>query len=168
MELRLANMNDLPQLKVMYGKIIEHMKQNNIFIWDDIYPCEFLQEDIEQKRFYLLVEDTMIIAAFALCSSNAGECHVKWKDAEGKALYIDRFAVNVDYVRQGMGSIMLKHGMELAKKKHADYLRLFAVDMNEPAIRLYRKNDFTQVDGIYEEKIDDNFILREYGFEIKV
>ncbi|HBC92713.1 MAG TPA: GNAT family N-acetyltransferase, partial [Pelotomaculum sp.] len=48
------------------------------------------------------------------------------------------------------------------------YLRLFVVDINVPAINLYLRNGFRQVDGIYEEKIDDNFTLREYGFEIKV
>ena len=49
-------------------------------------------------------------------------------------------------------------------KKNAEYLRLFVVDINEPAVHLYRKNGFAQAEGIYEEKFDD-FVLREYGFE---
>nr|WP_246615500.1 hypothetical protein [Clostridium thailandense] len=51
--------------------------------------------------------------------------------------------------------------------KQAKYLRLFVVDINKPAINVYLKNGFKQVDGIYEEKIDDGLILREYGFEIE-
>lgn len=63
---------------------------------------------------------------------------------------------------------MLKHAITLTKEKNAKYLRLFVVDTNKPAINLYIKNGFKKVDGIYEQRIDDDFILREYGFEIEV
>ena len=41
MELRLAIIEDLPQIKGMYKEIIKNMNSNNIYIWDEIYPCEF-------------------------------------------------------------------------------------------------------------------------------
>ena len=34
-------------------------------------------------------------------------------------------------------------------------MRFFVVDINEPVIRLYLKNGFKRVNGIYEEKFDD-------------
>jgi ribosomal protein S18 acetylase RimI-like enzyme len=92
---------------------------------------------------------------------------MKWKDAKSRAQYIDRFGVNVNYLRRGIGGMALKSAMELAKQKSADYLRLFVVDINKPAINLYIKHGFSQADGIYEERIED-FVLYEYGFEIKV
>ena len=169
MDLRLANINDLSKLKAVYGNIIDNMNRNNIPIWDEIYPCEFFRDDIENNRLYLLVEEhDDIVAAFALCGSNAGESYVKWENTNDKALYLDRFGVNVDYSRRGIGSIMLKHAITLTKQKDAKYLRLFVVDINEPAINVYLKNGFRQVDGIYEERIDDDLILREYGFEIEL
>jgi ribosomal protein S18 acetylase RimI-like enzyme len=116
----------------------------------------------------LIEENDNIVAAFALCESNAGESYVKWESANDKALYLDRFGVNVDYSRQGIGSIMLKHAITISKQKNAKYLRLFVVDINKPAINVYLKNGFRQVDGIYEERIDDDIVLREYGFEIGV
>jgi ribosomal protein S18 acetylase RimI-like enzyme len=165
----MANINDLPKLKAVYGKIINNMKQNNISIWDEIYPCEFFSDDIQNNRLYILIENhDDIVAAFALCESNDGESYVKWKSATDKALYLDRFGVNVDYSRRGIGSIMLEHAIALTKQKNANYLRLFVVDINKPAIDLYLKNGFRRVDGIYEERIDDGFILHEYGFEIEV
>ncbi|KPU44428.1 putative phosphinothricin acetyltransferase YwnH [Oxobacter pfennigii] len=167
MDLRLAKKNDLPRLKTMYEKIIDNMNKNNMRIWDEIYPCEFFQDDIDNKSLYILTEDNDIAAAFALCESNAGEDHLKWKNVKEKALYIDRFGVNVDYLRQGIGGLMLKNALKLAKQKGAKYLRLFVVDINKPAINLYLKNGFKRVDGIYEERIDD-FVLREYGFEIEI
>jgi ribosomal protein S18 acetylase RimI-like enzyme len=167
MNLRLAKKNDLHQLKKMFEKIIDNMNKNNIQIWDEIYPCEFFQDDIENKRLHIITEDDDIVAAFALCESNDGEDYLQWKNAKEKALYIDRFGVNVKYLRQGIGGLMLKNAMELAKQKNAKYLRLFVVDINKSAINLYLKNGFKQVDGIYEERIDD-FVLHEYGFEIEI
>lgn len=167
MNLRLAKKSDLPQLKAMYEKIIDNMNKNHIQIWDEIYPCEFFQDDIENKSLYILTEDNDIVAAFALCESNDGEDHLKWRNVKEKALYIDRLGVNVNYLRQGIGGLMLKNAMELAKRKNAKYLRLFVVDINKPAINLYLKSGLKRVDGIYEERVDD-FVLREYGFEMEI
>lgn len=169
MNFRLASINDLPKLKDVYGNIINNMMRNNISIWNEIYPCEFFKDDIENNRLYLLTEEhNDIVAAFALCESNLGERHVKWEDPNDKAVYLDRLGVNVNYSRKGIGGIMLKHAITVTKQKNVKYLRLFVVDINKPAINLYLKNGFNKVDGIYEERIDDDIILREYGFEIDV
>ena len=167
MNLRLAEKNDLPQLKTMYEKIIDNMNKANIQIWNEIYPCEFFQDDIKNKSLYILTENDDIIAAFALCESNDGEGHLKWENVKEKALYIDRFGVNVNCLRKGIGELMLRNAMKLAKQMDAKYLRLFVVDVNKPAINLYLKNGFKRVDGIYEERIDD-FVMYEYGFEIEI
>ena len=83
-------------------------------------------------------------------------------------MYIDRLGVNVDYLKQGIGGIMLEKAVELAKENGVEYLRLFIVDINQPAINLYIKNGFKKAEGIYDEIIDDNLTLHEYGFERQV
>jgi ribosomal protein S18 acetylase RimI-like enzyme len=93
-----------------------------------------------------------------LCESNDGEDYLKWKNAKEKALYIERLGVNVEYLRQGIGALVLKKAMELAKLKYVKYLKLLVVDINKPAINLYLKYGLKQVDGIYEERIE-NFVL---------
>lgn len=168
MNLRLANMSDLPQLKEVYKKIIENMYKNNIRIWNEFYPCEVFQDDIENNRLYILTNNNDIVASFALCDSNDGENHVKWKDKNGSALYIDRLGVNIEYARQGIGGTLIKNAIKLVRRKNIKYLRLFVVDINKPAINLYLKNGFRKVDGVYKEKIDDTYTLNEYGFEIEI
>ena len=42
------------------------------------------------------------------------------------------------------------------------------MDINQPAINLYIKNGFKRAEGIYDEIIDDNLTLHEYGFERQV
>lgn len=165
MDFRLAVMQDLQQLKVVYKKIIKNMDDNNIQIWDDIYPLDFFEEDIQSNRLYVLYNHDELVSAFVLCSTNSGESSVKWKDNNGKALYLDRFGVNVDYLREGIGSVMLAKAKKTAKALGAEYLRLFVVDINKPAIHLYDKNGFQKVDGTYDEVIDNDLVLHEYGYE---
>ncbi len=167
MNLRMANIDDLTQLKYVYKKIIYNMNKDNINIWDEIYPCEFFYDDIVNNRLYILEENNEIISAFALCNSNSGAEYVKWENKYDKALYIDRLGVNVNYSRKGIGSIVLNKAITLARDKGAKYLRLFVVDINKPAINLYIKNGFKRVDGIYDEIIDDDLVLHEFGFEIE-
>lgn len=168
MNFRLAVMQDLPQLKAVYKDIIQNMNNNQIEIWDDIYPCEFFYEDIREKRQYLLLDNDEIISAFALCDTNKGEESVEWKSTQQKFLYLERFGVNVNYLRKGIGSLMLKKAKETAKGLGAEYLRLFVADINKPAIYLYVNHGFMRVNGIYEEVIDENLVLYEYGFEVEI
>ena len=166
MNIRLASMQDLGSLKQMYREIVHHMNENGIDIWDDVYPCEFLKDDIENGSLYVLDNDKQIVGAFALCESNDGEKYVQWK--YDHPMYIDRVGVHVHYLRQGIGSLLLKEAMKISKDKNKNCLRLFVVDINKPAIDLYKKNGFEEVEGIYDEVIDEDLVLHEYGFEVKL
>ena len=168
MNFRLAVIQDLPQIKQMYCDIIQQMNDSQIPIWDNIYPCEFFEGDIMNNRLYLMLDNTEILSAFALCESNSGESAVEWESCSGKALYLDRLGVNPNYSRKGIGSLMLTKAKETARTLGAKYLRLFVVDINIPAIQLYSKNGFTRVEGIYDERIDSDYILHQYGYEIQL
>lgn len=63
---------------------------------------------------------------------------------------------------------MLSKARNISVNMGAEYLRLFVADCNIPAIRMYIKNGFLRVPGIYTEAVDENFILNEYGYEIKL
>ena len=52
MNFRMAKMDDLPQLKVVYKKIIEEMNYNNIDIWDEIYPLLHMIQDFLIPLFF--------------------------------------------------------------------------------------------------------------------
>jgi len=159
------NCNDLPKLKAVYKDIIQNMDNHHIQIWDAVYPCAFFDDDIRNNRLYILLDNKEIISSFSLLDANSGEKSVEWQDNQHKAIYLDRFGVNVNYLRMGIGSLMLEKAKEIAKNLGARYLRLFVVDINEPAIHLYVKNGFIRAKGIYDERIDDDLVLHEYGFE---
>lgn len=164
MDVRRAEPADLPQLKAMYQKIVAHMDREGIRIWDAVYPAVCFPEDIARQRLYVCTEHREIAAAAALCASG-GEEGLKWSG--GRALYLNRLGVCVDFLHRGVGTFLLKNAADLAKKQNAEYLRLLVVDGNYPAVRLYQKNGYTRVPGIREEPAADR-ILYEYGFEKKI
>ena len=168
MDFRQAVMQDLPQLKDMYKRIIKDMNEQNIQIWDDIYPCEFFEDDIKNNQLYILLNNGEIVSAFVLSDTNSGETAVEWNDNHAKAVYIDRLGVNIKYLKKDLGSLMLDKAKEIAKTLNAEYLRLFVVDINIPAIQLYTKKEFIKVIGVYNEIFDDGFVLHEHGYEIKL
>ena len=165
MDFRLAAMQDLQQLKAVYRQIIQNMEDNHLQIWDDIYPIEFFEQDIRSGRLYVLLDNSALVSAFSLCGTSAGENAVNWKGSGGKCLYLERFGVNANYRGRGIGSLMLAKAKDAARALGADHLRLFVVDRNEPAIRLYDKTGFQRADGVYIEAVDDGLTLREYGYE---
>ena len=97
------------------------MDENGIQIWDDIYPCEFLEDDIKNNRLYLLTNKNEIISAFALCDINTGENAVEWKDKYAKAMYIDRLGVNMKHSKKGIGSFMIAKAKEDVYKRQGAY-----------------------------------------------
>lgn len=165
MDFRLAVMDDLPQLKAVYKDIVQNMDRHQICIWDDIYPGGFFEEDIKNNRLYVLLDYDEIVSAFVLQNTSPGEKAVEWQEDQGEACYLDRLGVNINYLKRGIGSLMLQKAKETAKKLGAGYLRLFVVDINKPAIGLYRKNGFVKANGVYDEIIDEDLVLHEYGFE---
>lgn len=166
MKLRLANKQDLPQLKTMYKDIVENMNKNKITIWDDVYPSIFFKSDILNKQLYVLEDDSVIVSAFCLCDDNIDS--IQWKEPAAKALYIQRLGVNVLYMQKGIGSKTLDEAKEIARKLNYNYLRLLVVDFNYPAINLYLKNGFVKKEGVHSEVIDEEIILYEHGYEIEL
>ena len=166
MKLRLANKQDLPQLKTMYKDIVENMNKNKITIWDDVYPSIFFKSDILNKQLYVLEDNSVIVSAFCLCDDNIDS--IQWKEPAAKALYIQRLGVNVLYMQKGIGSKTLDEAKEIARKLNYNYLRLLVVDFNYPAINLYLKNGFVKKEGVHSEVIDEEIILYEHGYEIEL
>lgn len=165
---RKATYADLPALKSAFAAITRKMNQNGFMFWDDRYPYEVFSTDIAQERLYLWIEKDTVVSAFALCRDSSGEKAVQWESPDAPALYLYRFAVHPDYERRGIARAMLQKVREVARGMGADYLRLFVVDSNLPALALYTADGFSRVEGINIEQINDGPQLMEYGFEVKL
>lgn len=164
---RPAMPRDLPPLKALYRGIVRRMEADGLRIWDEVYPCEFLGEDIANGRLYLW-EEGGIRAAFALCGPPKGESGVVWRQPGAPALYLDRLGVGPNDTGRGAGRAMLQKARQTAKALGAEWLRLLVVNTNLPAIRLYEACGFARAGGMYEEHIGPETTLREYGYELRL
>lgn len=162
---RRAVWEDLPAVREMYRGIVRWMDANGIRIWDDVYPCHALEEDVRRGRLHLLLDEGGPAAAFALCGDHPGEAHIEWADPWGGALYLTRMGVRAAHMGRGLGGLMLEKAGETARELGAAYLRLFVVDVNLPAVRLYAGRGFARRKGVYRQEIDTALVLCEYGYE---
>lgn len=162
METRLANESDLPKLKIMFDASVENMNKNGITIWSKVFPYEELPHDIKNKNLRLILDGEEIIATFGLFGEFDGQDCFAWQDKNSNAFYLGRVNVNVKYLRQGFGRIILDQAATLARKSGADFLRLTVGEINKPAINLYAGYGFTEVAGKYKEfspSLDADIIL---------
>lgn len=136
MEIKPAQKSDLPKLKEMYRRICENMTKNGFEFRNKVYHCEFLADDINKERLYILTNGDEIAPAFALCVSDAGENYIEWENNKANALYIERLGVNVAYLGRDVGMVTIDSAIVVAKEKGAKYLRLFVVDENKPALMM--------------------------------
>lgn len=167
MEIRIrrAAFSDLPAAKEMYAALVARMDQEGWGVWDETYPRDFVEKDIERDQFYLLLEGDRLAGAFALPAHDNGEGDVPWQEPSAPARYLYRFGIAVEYGGRGLGRLALERIGELARGLGAGYLRLYVAHENEPAIALYRKAGFSQLPGEFGEVLEDGTRLFEYAFE---
>lgn len=164
---RLATPADLPQVQAMFTQITAKLNAAHGEIWNDFYPNELFPQDVENSCLFVLEGEGELLSAFALCENTEGDQAVEWGAAQ-KPLYFCRFGVHVDHRKEGLGSLMVQHALELAKARGYDALRLLVVDRNTSAIAFYEKNGFAKVPGYFDEYIHEALTLRQYGMEGKV
>ncbi len=165
MKARPATQADLPQLNEMYRALVRQMARQGLAIWDEVYPCVCLPGDIRAGRLFVLEEGGAPKAAFALYRDEAAAAAMGWQAPAAPALYLARLAVAPACQRTGLGSRALRAAMALAAGQGAQYLRLFVVDTNAPALAFYRKNGFCKAGGCRKEDVGTG-MLRELGFEV--
>lgn len=167
MNFRLAEMSDLPAINDLFTRMIEKMHREGVGIWDEVYPFSAFPGDIAAGQLWLLEDDTRLYSAILLTETTRGADVTDWSTPE-KAYYCGRFGVDPDFQRQGIASLTVHKLMEVVKEKGGRSLRLFVVDCNLPAIRLYQKLGFSQVDSVYIDALSPDMVYKEYPFEIEV
>lgn len=166
MEARRADEGDLAAIIEMYEDIVALMHDQGFDFWDEVYPFRAFPSDIADRRFYVMEHaEGTIAAAFALSESNPGDACVAWSDERGRACYLDRLGVAVDSRGVGWGGAAIEAASDLARERGCSFLRLFVVDVNEPARFLYERCGFVRVRGTFVQRFEDGTSLLEYAYE---
>lgn len=166
MVFRKARLQDLQEIKTVFKAIVRSMNDRGITIWNETYPCEVFEQDILNGYLYVLTEEGgRILSAVALLPQCQGNAAVIWQYPAKKPVFMFRLGVDPQYAGQGLGQMTVHKAMETAAKLGADSLRLFVVDINEPAIALYEKMGFLKAQGVYIQSFDAGYTLSEYAYE---
>ncbi|MFI3249440.1 MAG: GNAT family N-acetyltransferase [Eubacteriales bacterium] len=167
--MRKANMEDLPEVQSLYRDVVKEMHRNGITIWNHQYPNDYLAQDIEKGGLYLCYNEKQeLYGAFSLSIGYTAAAPVSWENPDAVAVYLSRFVVNPVYKRQGCAKLLLEHAKEEALALGGEYLRLYAVNSNTPALNMYHKYGFIQVEGTSDTDIVKGSTLTEYGLEVKL
>ncbi len=167
MEVRKATNDDIPKLLELFRAVIVNMHQQGYKFWDEAYPIQNILQDVKNEKLYVLIKDDIFMASFSLNEDNPGQNHVTWTDNDASFVYFDRLAVNVSCARQGVGTLAIDEARKIAKKMNKSYLRLFVASTNIPALKLYRHNNFIEIETAFYDVVN-GIKVKELGFEIKL
>lgn len=93
MKIVVAKLEDLNQIKEIYKKIIKNMYDNDIKIWNEYYPIEVFESDIQQGNLYLLKDNNNILGAFAMYEHENLEKGLEWENCSAKSFVLNRIVL---------------------------------------------------------------------------
>jgi ribosomal protein S18 acetylase RimI-like enzyme len=109
--------------------------------WDFEYPSEeTATHDIKNKALYVLAKDNEIIAVATATDKYNELEHLQWTIQKPCELY--RIGVSPKFLKQGIGSILLKNIITAMQEKGFDGIRQIVSKTNPAALALYDKNGF--------------------------
>jgi len=146
MKYRLGKREDIDEICCIVRKAIEHMEEQGIHQWDEVYPArEDFLNDIDNDSLYVAVEDDKIIAFYVINQECDEEYHLcKWENPDESACIIHRLCVLPDYQNKGIGSGLLSHIEEQARSIGYKSIRLDVFSENPYALRLYEKKGYVK------------------------
>lgn len=168
MEIILATEKDLNNLKLLIDNARAYMDENGVPIWNDFHPYGEFESDIKNDELFVIKQDGKIVAVF--CLSKKCDCPALfyWKEKKANALYISKLAVDTALLKKGIGTQAVRFAENYAKENGYKYIRLTAAEVNTPAIKLYTKNGFKQVEGSSKNEYITKCNNTELAFEKEI
>jgi len=162
---RQATEDDLGQLKVIYDNAIKDLLSKGIYIyWTEFYPYPAVEEDIKDKKYYVLEVNGTILGGVSFLDKTDGQNCFNWDTND--SFFISRFVVFNEFHHLGLAQMLLKKVVDFARTKNKNSVKLLVANNNIPAISLYKKFGFKKVNGQFVEIIEEpDMILTEYGYE---
>ena len=148
MEFRKCGSEHFQETKDMYHRVVMTLKQTvNYPKWGVHHPSEEdLQSALDRGDLYICLDDGKVAGAVVLNEDPEGCYEVgDWKrDLErGEYLVIHLLAADIEYRGKGIGAYIVDKCIETAEQGGYKAVRLDALPLNAPAIRLYESKGFT-------------------------
>lgn len=163
MDYRLAEESDIEAICEVVRRAVEHMRQQGIFQWDEVYPAreDFLM-DIHKGQLSVGVAGGDVAVVYAVNRESDEDYESgKWKFPGRDYRVIHRLCVNPAFQHQGVAKQTLSHIEETLREQQIMAVRLDVFSQNPFALSLYRNNGYEQV-GTADWRMGRFFLMEKY------
>ena len=140
---RMLRREDYPQIL----RIFRQLHKTHSDLRPDFYYASDIP--ISEERYVQLLEEGMRVLGAMDGEILAGMCFYQWMPnmpnplvKPRKTILLDDICVDEAYRRQGIGELLCRKAIEMAKAENADAVELGVWAENSPAVALYRKMGF--------------------------
>lgn len=144
---RKGNFDDIDEVYTLFKSAIEHMINERIYQWDEIYPDkEILLNDIEQQQLYVGTVENKIAVVYVLNKSCDPEYNDgKWNCDNDNFMIIHRLCVHPTFQNMGIAKSTLLHIEQQLRSNNTDSIRLDVYSENPYALKLYNSLGYKTV-----------------------
>lgn len=140
MIIRLATLNDIPQILALVADVIPDMKAAGNFQWDYDYPNkQVFTEDINLNQLWITEITGAIAGVAAITTDQDAEYAQAGLDITETAIVTHRLAVNINYQGRGVAAALLKQAEQEAIRRSIDILRIDTNIANQATQKLFPK-----------------------------
>ena len=156
--------NDLDYIMMLIKRAIAHMRELEIYRWDEVYPCRAdFEDDLQKHTLYVGVVNEQIAVVFVLNETYDPEYMVAdWKYPERPYIILHRLCVDPKFQHQGIAGQTLQFVKEETKKMKKNAVRLDVFKHNPYAIRVYENCGFHMI-GMVEWRMGTFFLYIRNG-----
>lgn len=140
MIIRLATLNDIPQILTLISDVIPAMKAAGNFQWGDDYPNkEVFTKDIDLSQLWVVEIDKAIAGVAAITTDQDAEYAQAGFDTTETAIVTHRLAVNINYQGRGVAAALLIQAEQEAIRQGINILRIDTNIANQATQKLFPK-----------------------------
>jgi len=140
MLIRLAALNDIPQIMALIAEVVPLMNASGNFQWDNTYPnAEVFEKDIALNQLWLAEIDGCVAGISAITTDQEPEyASVGW-DINETTVVTHRLAVSAKYRGKGVAAALLLQAEKVAIDKAIKVLRVDTNTQNQATQKLFPK-----------------------------
>lgn len=143
--IRQSHQYDIPSMMKLVKQAQAYFKRNNIDQWQDGYPNkEQLQNDIQLKHSYVLVDDDIIGTMYFAIENDINYAKIdgQWKTDHQPYAVIHRIVIDENIKGRGLAKKMLDFAIEQCQKQHIQSIRIDTHKDNLSMQAFLKKNGF--------------------------
>jgi len=140
MPIRLATLNDVPQILTLISDVIPAMKAAGNFQWDDDYPNkEVFTKDVDLSQLWVAEIDETIVGVAAITTNQDAEYAQAGLDITETAIVTHRLVVSINHQGRGIAAALLTQAEQEAIRRGINILRIDTNITNQATRKLFPK-----------------------------